>query len=275
MSTPPGWYPDPSSPTQLRWWDGSAWSEQTAPRPEVAPSPTPAPAPSPVSAPSRSPWPQPGTSAGTTNSAPSFSSPPPPPPPPTPPYAPTSYTPSHYPSASGTGTGTGGISFDFSRKASYIRRIVASSLDWLFAWWPVTVGLIVTFAIVGANDVSTDPDVIDVQLSGGATLAVTLALIIGFIASLTLLIWNQFVRQGRTGQSLGKKALGLALISLERQGPCGGWRVLGRQAIGSALGSVSVGLFHLADVLWPLWDPRGQRIVDKILGTCVVPVREH
>lgn len=24
-----GWYPDPSAPHQLRWWDGSSWSDQT------------------------------------------------------------------------------------------------------------------------------------------------------------------------------------------------------------------------------------------------------
>ena len=273
MSTPPGWYPDPSSPTQLRWWDGSAWSEQTAPRPEVAPTPAPASAPSP--------WPRPGESSSAPASAsPTPSSVPPPPPPP---YAPNAYTPSayqpgtyapaQYPSASGPRTG--GITFDFSRKASYFKRIVASSLDWLFAWWPATVGLIVTFAVVGAHDVSTDPDNIDVQLTGGATLAIVLCLVIGFLTSFGLFIWNQFVRQGRTGQSLGKKALGLALVSIERQGPCGGWRVLAREAIASGLGGVSLGLFHLLDVLWPLWDRQGQRIVDKMLGTCVVPVREH
>ena len=27
---PPGWYPDPSAPGTVRWWDGSAWSAHTA-----------------------------------------------------------------------------------------------------------------------------------------------------------------------------------------------------------------------------------------------------
>jgi hypothetical protein len=31
QSTPPGWYPDPSQPGALRWWDGTQWSEHQAP----------------------------------------------------------------------------------------------------------------------------------------------------------------------------------------------------------------------------------------------------
>lgn len=27
----PGWYADPSAPTQLRWWDGTKWTDQTQP----------------------------------------------------------------------------------------------------------------------------------------------------------------------------------------------------------------------------------------------------
>lgn len=33
MSTPAGWYPDPSRPdaASLRYWDGAAWTSQTGP----------------------------------------------------------------------------------------------------------------------------------------------------------------------------------------------------------------------------------------------------
>lgn len=37
VAMPAGWYPDPAGPTTVRYWDGSAWTEHTAPRPYAAP----------------------------------------------------------------------------------------------------------------------------------------------------------------------------------------------------------------------------------------------
>lgn len=44
MTTPPGWYPDPGTPTVERWWDGTAWTGHTRPT-ATAQQPVPAPAP--------------------------------------------------------------------------------------------------------------------------------------------------------------------------------------------------------------------------------------
>lgn len=35
--TPAGWYPDPSAPNQLRWWDGAQWTTHVQPTPVAAP----------------------------------------------------------------------------------------------------------------------------------------------------------------------------------------------------------------------------------------------
>ena len=45
MQHPPGWYPNPADPTQLRWWDGSAWTNHTAPMAGWSPGWTVAPPP--------------------------------------------------------------------------------------------------------------------------------------------------------------------------------------------------------------------------------------
>jgi stress response protein SCP2 len=49
-AAPPQWYPDPSNPSLVRWWDGAAWTAHTAPsppvvQPAVRPAPPPPPAP--------------------------------------------------------------------------------------------------------------------------------------------------------------------------------------------------------------------------------------
>lgn len=36
MDVPAGWYPDPRDPRQIRWWDGTGWTESTAPMPADA-----------------------------------------------------------------------------------------------------------------------------------------------------------------------------------------------------------------------------------------------
>jgi hypothetical protein len=35
--TSKGWYPDPNDHQQIRWWDGSQWTEHTQPRPKTKP----------------------------------------------------------------------------------------------------------------------------------------------------------------------------------------------------------------------------------------------
>ena len=43
--TPAGWYADPAGSTQLRWWDGTAWTAHLAAPPTPAPTPMPTPQP--------------------------------------------------------------------------------------------------------------------------------------------------------------------------------------------------------------------------------------
>lgn len=37
-SVPAGWYTDPQDPASIRWWDGTRWTSQVQPRPDVGAS---------------------------------------------------------------------------------------------------------------------------------------------------------------------------------------------------------------------------------------------
>ena len=94
-----------------------------------------------------------------------------------------------------------------------------------------------------------------------------LVFLIGGLASIGLWIWNRVIRQGRTGQSIGKSALHLKLVDARTYQPIGPGKALGRDLLR--------GLFDQAcflNSLWPLWDDQKQTWHDKVLNTYVVKI---
>jgi uncharacterized RDD family membrane protein YckC len=97
---------------------------------------------------------------------------------------------------------------------------------------------------------------------GGAALA-----ILGYLVVIGLGIWNEIVRQGRTGQTIGKQQMNIKLI---------------READGQVLGAGFCfvrGIAHVLDgipcyigYLWPLWDAKKQTFADKVCGTIEIKV---
>jgi uncharacterized RDD family membrane protein YckC len=89
-------------------------------------------------------------------------------------------------------------------------------------------------------------------------------LVLGYIASIGFQIWN-YVRQGQTGQTIGKGVLNIRVVRLD-----------GIQPLGVGL-SIARYFLHIVDgvpcllgYLWPLWDEKRQTFTDKILSTVVV-----
>jgi len=95
------------------------------------------------------------------------------------------------------------------------------------------------------------------------------ALILWLLFSLGSLGWwiyNRAITMGNTGQSLGKRVVGIKLVS-EATG----------QPIGAGMAFVR-DLAHIVDSiicyvgwLFPLWDAKAQTLADKIMTTVVVP----
>lgn len=78
-------------------------------------------------------------------------------------------------------------------------------------------------------------------------------------------LWNQAYRQGTTGYSVGKQAVGIKLIKEQTGQPLGGWLAFGRQFLHAADNA----LFYIG-YLWPLWDAKKQTFADKIVGSVVI-----
>lgn len=97
---------------------------------------------------------------------------------------------------------------------------------------------------------------------GGATGG--LLSVIGYLGAIGFAFWN-LAEQGKTGQTIGKKVLGLKCLK-EQDG-----QVLGvGLSIGRAFTHIVDGIPCYVGFLWPLWDAKKQTFADKILKTVVV-----
>ncbi len=117
---------------------------------------------------------------------------------------------------------------------------------------------------VGAYLIDAVPIVL-VEIIGVATRTAILILL-GYVIALGLLIYNRWIQGGKTGQSWGKKALNLRLVSEATGQPIGPGMAFARD------------LCHILDSLacyvgwlFPLWDAKRQTFADKIVKTVVVP----
>jgi uncharacterized RDD family membrane protein YckC len=97
----------------------------------------------------------------------------------------------------------------------------------------------------------------------GAGLAIYLVCV---LVSIGLGIYNRYILAGRTGQSWGRKALNIRLLSEATGQPIGGGMAFVRD-----LAHILDGLPFYIGYLFPLWDAKRQTFADKILKTVVVP----
>jgi uncharacterized RDD family membrane protein YckC len=93
---------------------------------------------------------------------------------------------------------------------------------------------------------------------------VIIALIVGLWAVIASILYFA-IMWSRTGQTLGKKLLGIKVVTAEWVPPSF-WRAAGRAVIGYWLSDLVFGL----GFLWMLWDDYQQCWHDKLFGTYVI-----
>jgi len=98
------------------------------------------------------------------------------------------------------------------------------------------------------------------------TIRVPILAVLFWLASIGWIIYNRFYKAGTTGQSLGKKALNLKLVSEQTGQPIGALMAFVRDIC-----HFVDGVICYVGFLFPLWDAKRQTIADKIVGTVVIP----
>lgn len=151
--------------------------------------------------------------------------------------------------------------------AGFWVRVAASLIDafvQLLGMLPYLIGLVMLIEARGAGaniyqsaDPTRQADRVTVLTGVGL-------MVLGGILSMVIWVWNRVVQQGRTGQSIGKAALGIVLVSARTGTPIGAGSAFLREVVHYVVdGLVFIGY------LWPLWDRRKQTLGDKVVGTVV------
>jgi uncharacterized RDD family membrane protein YckC len=215
-----------------------------------------------------------------------YQPPPPPPPgggyPPPPPagggYAPPppggAYPPSsqHDTYAPGGGYGAGPEQY-----TPWLTRVLA----WLIDWAPVLILsgigsiLLVTMQNVETVCITDDSeyqlgDFCATGSNGPSGLAWTLFAVLELL-SLAYIVWNLGLRQGTTGSSIGKGIMKFKVVGEETGRPIGFGKSLVRELIYIVAYGLC-GIVWIVAVLFPLWDPKRQSLVDKLVKTVCVPL---
>jgi uncharacterized RDD family membrane protein YckC len=148
--------------------------------------------------------------------------------------------------------------------ASWFKRVAGTIIDALvtmLALVPLYVGMGILFSTA---ETTTRPDgTTSATFEGSAT--ATSLMVVGFLLGLGFFIWNTFVRQGRTGATIGKSAIGITLLKESTGQPVGAGMAFVRYIVHQ----FTDGLCFLG-YLWPLWDAKRQTWTDKILSQVVV-----
>ena len=96
----------------------------------------------------------------------------------------------------------------------------------------------------------------------GATIGI--AVLLGLVGFVGILMYRAKT-EGATGQTVGKKAVGIRTVDATTGGPIGAGRAIGRY-----FAYIVSGVVCYLGFLWPLWDKDQQAWHDKILTTRVV-----
>jgi len=182
--------------------------------------------------------------------------PPPPPPPPPPVYYPA--PPSSY-RQMGPATGPNGMQL-----AGWWSRVAAALIDGFILGIPT----VILFLVIVQPKVSTDESTISVDVNNGRSFVVQL------ISVAIGIVYYGLMHSSESGQTVGKMALGIRVVTVDGGRLSRGRAVLRYMAWSGVVSLLTffpeARIYQLVDALWPLWDSRNQALHDKVAHSLVV-----
>jgi len=157
--------------------------------------------------------------------------------------------------------------------ASWGSRVGAILLDGLIgiaiAIVPIIIGVVIAFKDAG-TEITQDPvtGLDTVEITGGVNAVGVIILVLASLFYFGFTIWNLAIRQGKLGQSLGKKVLGISVVRQDNGRFLGAGAGFLRWLVAQVLGGIC-----FLDYLWPLWDEKKQTWHDKVVSSVVIRVK--
>lgn len=143
--------------------------------------------------------------------------------------------------------------------------LIIDTLLSLIGFIPIIIGIIVM--ISGAPETDEYGYSVDGTANGGLLAIGGLLIGLGLLLMIGIQIWNRIFKMGRTGQSVGKKAMGIKLINEQTGQPIGALQAFLRELLSGIINQV----FYIS-YLWMLWDDNKQTLHDKIVHSTVIQV---
>ncbi|MEN3321482.1 MAG: hypothetical protein V7643_4884 [Mycobacterium sp.] len=150
-------------------------------------------------------------------------------------------------------------------------------LAWLIDFIPLAIlegigwGLLLGTQETACVTDTSEYDLGEFCASGASTLGQVSIAVTGILA-LVYWIWNLGYRQGTTGSSIGKSIMKFKIVNEMTGQPVGFGMSFLREVIYWVAAGLCFGVLWLVAVLFPLWDPKRQTLVDKILTQIALPL---
>ena len=160
--------------------------------------------------------------------------------------------------------GQAGYAQSAGEYASWPARVGAYLIDSLVSGVPMAILYFLGGAVAYSNATQYTDEFGKVHTDGVNSMGIVL-MALGWLIGLAISIWNVGFKQGKTGQSIGKKALNIALVKQDT----GQFTGVGL-SIGRMFAHILDSLPCYLGFLWPLWDAKKQTFADKICNTIVV-----